>query len=94
MRFRFFDFTHVLIPKPVPTFGRHALVGLSVGYQGILLSRNGAKADQRLAFSNLTVQPILGAAMVCGHATASRPMHHSVVVLITPCVSLRSRAWH
>ncbi|CDX54526.1 hypothetical protein MPL3365_20040 [Mesorhizobium plurifarium] len=24
MRFRF-DFTHVYIPKPVPTFGRHAL---------------------------------------------------------------------
>ncbi|CDX50297.1 hypothetical protein MPL1032_110042 [Mesorhizobium plurifarium] len=25
MRFGFFDFTHVFIPKPVPTFGRHAL---------------------------------------------------------------------
>ncbi|CDX23078.1 hypothetical protein MPLA_1220043 [Mesorhizobium sp. ORS 3359] len=26
MRFRFLIFTHVFIPKPVPTFGRHALV--------------------------------------------------------------------
>ncbi len=25
MRFWVFDFTHVFIPKPVPTFGRHAL---------------------------------------------------------------------
>jgi hypothetical protein len=25
MRFRVFYFTHVFIPKPVPTFGRHAL---------------------------------------------------------------------
>ncbi|TGQ12060.1 hypothetical protein EN809_025435 [Mesorhizobium sp. M2E.F.Ca.ET.166.01.1.1] len=25
MRFRFFDFTHVFIPKPVLTFERHAL---------------------------------------------------------------------
>ncbi|CDX49620.1 hypothetical protein MPL1032_100137 [Mesorhizobium plurifarium] len=27
MRFGFFDLAHVFIPKPVPTFGRHALSG-------------------------------------------------------------------
>ncbi|WP_199224726.1 hypothetical protein [Falsochrobactrum shanghaiense] len=26
LRFQFLFFTHVVIPKPVPTFGRHALV--------------------------------------------------------------------